>query len=117
MRIVVSGTRTITDVRAIERVLSQHIAVKDTVITGGCRGPDRIAHEYARRYFAGTEVFDADWDTHGKAAGPIRNGKMMDEADVLVAFWDGASLGTRNAIDQARKRGVETHIYYLGKSS
>lgn len=113
MRIVVSGSRTITDEKTVERILAGYIAVKDIVITGGCRGIDRIAHDYARRYFADTEVYEADWDTHGKAAGPIRNGKMMEDAGILIAFWDGKSRGTRSAIDEARKRGVETHIHYI----
>ena len=113
MRIVVSGGRDITDKKTVEKVLSGEIAVKDVVITGGCSGVDKIAHDYARRYFADTEVHKADWDKHGKAAGPIRNAKMMEDADLLIAFWDGRSKGTRSAIDEARKLGVETHIHYI----
>ncbi len=113
MRIVVSGSRHITDDRAVEKILSSYIAVKDLVITGGCRGVDKIAHDYARRYFADTEVFEADWDANGKAAGPIRNREMMRDAGMLVAIWDGKSRGAKNAIDEARKQLVETHIHYL----
>ena len=113
MRIVVSGSRTINDVKAIERELAREFAVKDIVVTGGCRGVDQIAYDYARRMFCDTEVHEADWTKHGKAAGPIRNAEMMQDADLLIAFWDGISRGTRNAIDEARKLGVETHIHYI----
>ena len=113
MRIVVSGSRTITDEKAVEGILRQYISVKDEVITGGARGVDQIAHDFAHRYFNDTIVFEADWDKHGKAAGPIRNAAMMEDADILVAIWDGESRGTKSAIDEARKRRVETHIHYL----
>lgn len=112
MRIVISGSRTITDEKWIERILCGQLGSGDLVVTGGCRGVDKIAHDWARRMFCKTKVMPADWDTHGKAAGPIRNAQMMEDADLLLAFWDGKSRGTRNAIDEARKRGVETHIFY-----
>lgn len=112
MRMVVSGSRTITDEAWIERTLAGYIAVKDVVITGGCRGVDTIAHDFARRMFAKTRVIEADWQEHGKAAGPIRNAKMLRGSDVLIAFWDGESRGTKSAIDEARKLRVETHIHY-----
>jgi UDP-N-acetylmuramoylalanine-D-glutamate ligase len=53
------------------------------------------------------ETYEADWDTHGKAAGPIRNKRMLDEGkpDLVVAFPGGR--GTANMISQARKAGVE----------
>ena len=113
MRIVFSGCRDITDEKLVERIISQYIAVKDVVITGGCRGVDKIAHDYARRCFADTEVHDADWDKHGKAAGPIRNQKMAESADQLVAIWDGKSRGTKSMIDNALKLGVETHVHFM----
>ncbi len=113
MRIVISGSRHITDEKTVERILSGYIAVKDIVVTGGCRGVDQIAHDYAHRFFAKTEVYKPDWDTHGKAAGPFRNAEMMKDADILVAFWDGKSKGTASAIREARRARVETHIHYI----
>lgn len=113
MRIVISGSRHIQDAEWVERKLCGYLGSGDLVVTGGCRrGVDKIAHEWARRMFCQTEVRMADWDKHGKAAGPIRNAKMMEDADLLIAFWDGVSRGTKSAIDEARKRGVETHIHY-----
>ena len=109
-----AGCRNLTNEKDIEKVLRQYIAVKDIIITGGCRGVDRVAHDYARRYFCDTEVYEADWDKHGKAAGPIRNRKMAEDADQLVAIWDGKSRGTKNMIDEALKAGIETHVHFIG---
>jgi hypothetical protein len=56
-------------------------------------------------------LFKADWDKHGKAAGPIRNQQMAQEADGLIAFWDGKSRGTKDMIQKALNYGLETHVY------
>lgn len=116
MRIMVSGSRWIEDAPAVEFELRNYITPKDIVITGGCRGIDLIAYDFAQRMFAKNVVFKAYWDKHGGAAGPIRNAEMAKDADILIAFWDGVSRGTKSAIDEARKNYVETHIYYWKKS-
>lgn len=61
------------------------------------------------------EVFRADWDKHGKAAGPIRNQEMLDngKADALVAFWDGKSPGTKDMIRRAKRKGIKVKVVYF----
>lgn len=49
------------------------------------------------------EVYIPDWELYGKSAGPIRNRKMVSKSDVVFAFWDGKSKGTKNSIDTAIK--------------
>lgn len=53
----------------------------------------------------------ADWDRHGKAAGPIRNKRMAEYADELLVIWDGRSSGTKSMIDEMIKQGKPVHIY------
>lgn len=48
-------------------------------------------------------VFKPDWNKYGKRAGAIRNQQIVDEADKIVAFWDGKSKGTKITIDMAIK--------------
>ena len=91
--------------------LNIHITASDRIVHGGAKGADRLAAIYAREYFYKSEAFPADWDTHGKAAGPIRNQEMAEYADVLVAVWDGKSRGTKNMIETALKEGLEVHVY------
>lgn len=116
MRVLVTGSRGISDTKEVERILSQHIAVQDTVIHGGCKsGVDAIADDYASRYFNDQLRFIPDWDRHGKAAGPIRNRQMIEEGqpDLVVAIWDGRSKGTKHTIDFALAARIDVMVYFL----
>jgi len=62
---------------------------------------------WARIKEVAVQVFPADWETHGKAAGPIRNQRMLDEGrpDLVVAFPGGR--GTSDMVARAKRAGVE----------
>lgn len=81
------------------------------VISGGARGVDRVAFDCAFAYGLRALEIPAEWDRHGKAAGFIRNKELVERADVVVAFWDGKSRGTKHTIDLARKAGKEVHVF------
>lgn len=85
-----------------EYVLS--LPLDTVIVSGGARGVDEYAAWVAEERGMQTEIIRADWETHGKAAGPIRNRILVRaNLDRLTAFWDGASPGTRNVINEARK--------------
>lgn len=54
---------------------------------------------------------------HGKAAGYLRNTEMAKNADALVAFWDGMSLGTRHMIETAKAHGLNVRVKRYDKES
>lgn len=86
-----------------------------TIVHGGCpSGADRFAHDFALgKAGVREEVFRADWNRHGKMAGPIRNAEMADSgADLVMAFWDGTSRGTENMIRRARERNIPTIVRF-----
>lgn len=113
MRVLVCGSRTFNDADKMFAELNTgkygHI---DTVIHGAARGADMLAHDWAATYARGVEIYRADWVREGKAAGVIRNTRMLEygKPDKVIAFWDGQSTGTKNMIDQSRKAGVETVV-------
>jgi len=83
------------------------------IVSGGARGADSIAEDIAAMWTLfdpskkskfSLKVFEADWETNGRAAGILRNKDMAIYADCLVAFWDGKSPGTRNMIEEMMKR-------------
>jgi hypothetical protein len=109
MKILVCGGRDFSDRIKVYEVLDQ--IHKDTpidmVITGGARGADRLAEEWAAEYEVPLMVEPADWKTYGKAAGPIRNRLMLVKygPDLVVAFPGGR--GTANMISLSITAGVK----------
>lgn len=77
------------------------------LIQGGARGADRSAAECARGLGIKVVTVPADWRTHGKAAGPIRNQRMIDDfkPDLVLAFPGGR--GTADMVSRARAAGIE----------
>lgn len=82
------------------------------VVSGGARGIDGVAAKTAVvRGLPEPVIFPADWKTHGKAAGFMRNTRIAEECDELVAFWDGKSRGTMDTVRKASKLGKRTTVH------
>jgi hypothetical protein len=85
-----------------------------TLIHGAAQGADTLAYEWALNTDCSVVGFPADWATHGKSAGPIRNKAMLDFGpDLVVAFVDKPlheSRGTNNMVTIARQAGVRTFV-------
>lgn len=90
----------------------EHLAQSSRLITGGARGPDEFARQWAADSLVDHLVCYADWATHGKRAGILRNLRMLDEKpDLVLAFWDGTSRGTKHTIDEAHARGITVELH------
>lgn len=110
MRIAIVGSRDYPDRRAVEAFVAQ-LPADTIVISGGAPGVDTWADDAAHRRGLITVVFRADWDAHGRSAGFRRNVLIVDEADEVVAFWDGESRGTAHTIGIAHKHGKPVHVF------
>ena len=83
------------------------------IIHGECKGVDLTADKVARKLGFQIISAPADWKTYGKAAGPIRNKQMLNMgANAVYAFHQNISQskGTKNMIEQAKKRGVPVFL-------
>lgn len=82
------------------------------IIAGGAKGADTSAIYWAVINGCPFTEYPADWDKHGKAAGPIRNQQMLDEAkpDLVVAFLVPNSRGTKDMIARAEKARVPVTV-------
>lgn len=112
MRVVVTGSRVWDDEDAIYEALKP-LAAKGrlTIVHGGARGADTLTAKVVRGLGATQEVYRPDWGKYGKAAGIVRNAAMLDtKPDLVLAFWDGASRGTKYTIDEARRRGIPVRV-------
>lgn len=108
MRVLVCGGRHYFNRESVYTMLdATHKARRiDCVIHGAAHGADILAQDWADDRGICCIQFPAKWDRDGKAAGPIRNRKMLDEGkpDILIAFPGGR--GTANMIQQAGKIGL-----------
>ena len=85
----------------------------DRVLVGGAPGIDMMMLNYMTnlgfhnndRYMHAYDIMKAEWDKYGKAAGPIRNTKMVDKCTMGAAVWDGESKGTLDCITKLEKQG------------
>lgn len=114
-RVIVAGGRHYEDYGTTREVLDYYLHEKlkthaVIVISGGARGADALGERYAEERGLACERFPADWDAYGKSAGYRRNVQMAEVADVLVAFWNGSSRGTKHMIDIAGERGLPTRV-------
>lgn len=117
MKTIIAGSRDYTNYAHVETMLDyfrkDHVITE--IVSGGARGADAIGEQYAKENKIDLKVFPADWNKHGRAAGPIRNAQMGDYADQLVAVWDGKSKGTKNMIDYMNKLMKPVFIIWVGE--
>lgn len=122
LRILVTGSRNWTDRAAIRRALAVALATYTTIgnpvlVHGGAAGADTIAEEEWRKLTAGfgdcpVERHPADWEAHGRAAGPRRNAEMVAlGATVCLAFPLGMSRGTLGCVALARRAGIPVVVH------
>lgn len=113
MKIAIVGSRTFGDYDLLADTLDEFISKNgkpDKIISGGARGADNLAEIYAKEKGIQTEIYPADWNTYGKAAGYIRNSTIIQNCDVCFAFWDGQSRGTAHDIKLCEVFNKPCHI-------
>jgi predicted Rossmann-fold nucleotide-binding protein len=112
MRVLVCGGRDYTDYESLGYHLGTLRAKHSIslIIHGGQRGADTMAGTWARENNIPVQAYMAEWTRYDKAAGPIRNQRMLDEGkpDLVVAF--PGNRGTRRMVKQARDHGVDVLI-------
>lgn len=121
-RVIVAGGRDFNSPALLNTVLTDKLSRFEhaMIISGLAEGADTLGLEYAKTNGIPYKEFPAKWDdVEGKPskeirvnkagkeywvmAGYARNLEMSKHANVLIAFWDGLSKGTKNMIEQARK--------------
>lgn len=115
-RLLVCGSRDFDDEAYLSHVLDLILVQKPgLVIVEGCaRGADRMAERYGQRNDLYIEHYPADWNTHGRKAGFLRNTQMADtRPDAVIAFYRNPSqpsVGTQMMVRIARERGIPVAI-------
>lgn len=113
MKVGIVGSRNFNNYSDFKEYISELDLDISTIISGGAMGADTLAERYAKENDIELLVFKAEWTKYGKGAGFIRNTKIVNESDLIVAFWDGNSHGTKDTITKANKKDVPVKIFYF----
>ena len=107
MKVAVIGSRNLT-VNNLEKYLPQGTT---EIVSGGARGIDSCAKNYANTNGIPLKEFLPNYDEFGRSAPLLRNLEIIDYADIVLAFWDGKSRGTKFVIDKCRAKGKPVNIF------
>jgi hypothetical protein len=110
MKTIIAGGRNYTltdDDRELLDLLRYEWGITE-VVSGCATGADSDGEKWARENGITVKRFSADWSEYGRRAGPIRNTKMAEYANALVAFPGGR--GTANMIFQAKIYGLRIFV-------
>ena len=109
MKVAVIGSRNLT-VANLEKYLPTGVT---EIVSGGARGVDTSAREYARAHGLPCTEFLPEYGKYGRAAPLKRNLQIIGCADAVIAFWDGKSHGTRYVVEQCRKQNIPVTVHLL----
>lgn len=120
MKLIIAGSRDL-EIHScvIDSIIRNQLNLDPSeIVSGGAAGVDNSGEEWWK-YITNREhgvcfnltnqfkmklsIFKADWDKHGKAAGPIRNKQMAEYSDALLLIWDGESRGSKNMREEMLK--------------
>ena len=106
MKIAVIGSRNLI-VIVVGRYLPEDVT---EVVSGGARGIDACAREYAKAHGIKLTEFLPEYEKYGRSAPLKRNLQIIDYADLVLAFWDGHSRGTKFVIDNCKKKNKKVTV-------
>ena len=109
MKVAVIGSRGLS-VGDLGRYLPENTT---EIVSGGAKGVDTSAREYALSHGIKLTEFLPEYTKYGRSAPLKRNITIIEYSDIVLAFWDGKSRGTKFVIDNCRKFGVEVRVYIM----
>lgn len=120
MRLAIVGSRGFDRRDVIDAAVRRWMVLAPeglTIVSGGARGADQLGEDVAHSLNIPTIIHLPDWQTHGKAAGFIRNRLIVRDSDVVLAFYAPGekSKGTSHTISLARDAGKTVHYFHEGR--
>lgn len=113
MRTIIAGSRHIIDMRELHNALANCDWKITRVVSGNARGADTLGEKWAEENNIPLEKYPANWGRYPRLAGHIRNSEMAENADALIALWDGISNGTGHMIDTARRKKLKVLVHLV----
>ena len=111
MKTIIAGSRSIDDFAVIDQAIKASSFEITEVVSGTAKGVDITGEAWASLNNIPIKRFPAKWDKEGRAAGMLRNARMAEHAEACIVIWDGSSVGSKNMINQATKRGLKLYVH------
>ena len=109
MKVAVIGSRNLI-VQDLKHYLPEEVT---EIVSGGAKGVDTSAKEYADAQGIKLTEFLPEYGRYGRGAPLKRNISIVEYADLVLAFWDGKSRGTKFVIDECKKRNKPVRIILI----
>jgi len=115
MKTIIAGSRTgVTSQDVMEAIRLSKFEIT-SVVSGTAAGVDTYGEKYAIGRNLPIVRFPANWERYGGRAGFARNVQMANNAEALIAVWDGSSKGTMHMITTASQKGLKVFVHCVGK--
>jgi len=115
MRLIIAGSRYVTEYTLLERAMERSGFCPSVVLSGTCRGVDLLGERWAKEHGVPVERYPAAWRLKPKYAGNLRNTTMVLEADALLCVWEGWAIrddgGAADVILKAMTHGLLVREY------
>lgn len=114
LTLAIIGSRNFSDYDFMkQKILSllEMLPQVERIVSGGAKGADALSERIAQDFHLGHFHIAAEWAKYGRAAGPLRNQKIILEADVVAAFPLGESKGTQDGIRRAKAAGKKVFVF------
>ena len=109
MRVAIVGSRDLR-IQNLEAYVPKGVT---EIVSGGARGIDTCARQYALRAHIKLTEFLPDYARYGRVAPLKRNITIIENADLVMAFWDGKSRGTQFVVRECRQRGIPLRLFLV----
>lgn len=106
MNIAIVGGRDFNNYDILKNTLQNFIEsgnLPSAIVSGGAKGADSLAEKFASEFNLEMIVFQPDYKRFGRGATSIRNTQIIENSDIVFAFWDGKSKGTLDSINKSKK--------------
>lgn len=129
MKTIIAGSRDINSYISLLKAIQESGIIPTIIVSGKAQGADTLGELYAKRHRIMVDPYPAQWEdlSHYNAvikinkngvkydamAGRRRNRQMAENAEALIALWDGKSKGTKNMIDIAKELNLKVFVYYV----
>ena len=118
MKLAVVGSRDFDLYDLMEKYLNKIHSIEPItiIISGGAKGADLLSEKWAKENNINIKIYKPNWGKFGKKAGYMRNVDIVQNADKVIAFWNGTSKGTKHSIDLCKKKDKKCKIVYYDET-